>query len=282
MSEHEKQNNLHRAPGGLHIREQIMDLDNGMQLVLFGVVGLLLIAFPETLAPAIPYLLGLALALYGFVSLIHCIAVRDETAMPGFDAIYIVLGAAILWHRENALGAIGSIWGMFTLIEVAEEANEAYHIRKFSPIRLLIALVSTALAVMLMFDPFEHFAFHVRILGIEMILSVLVRWGMSKKRPVKRKMLMKEPDFDAVHLREGKTIPELERLKARLEAEAAAAAGTQAAGKTAAESAQAAEGTAAENTQAADRTAAEDAGPAVEAGADRLEPAGREEEQQAG
>ena len=183
--ETKKKHHLHRAPGGLHIREQILDLDNGMQLLLFGLVGLLLIIAPEQLSPAIPYLLGVAMALYGFASLVHCLQYRDDTAQPGFDAIYVILGIAILLNKENALGAIGSIWGMFTLIEVAEEANEGYHLRaKFSPVRLILAVISTALAIMLMFDPFEHFALHVRILGIEMILSVLVRWrirGNEKK-----------------------------------------------------------------------------------------------------
>ena len=49
-------------------------------------------------------------------------------------------------------------------------------------ISLLIAVASTALAIMLLFDPFEHFSFHVRILGIEMVLSIFARWGVRPKR----------------------------------------------------------------------------------------------------
>ena len=97
--------------------------------------------------------------------------------------LYVILGAAILYYREDSLGPIGSIWALFTLVEVAEEVNEAYHHRKMpSVISLLIVVASTALAIMLLFDPFEHFSFHVRILGIEMVLSIFARWGVRPKR----------------------------------------------------------------------------------------------------
>ena len=153
----------------------------GRFLALFGIIGILLIVFPEQLRMAIPYMVGAALLVYGIICLIHCLRYRDETAEPGFDVMYIILGGAILYHNQNALGAIGSIWALFTLTEVAEEANEAYHyIKKFSLIRLLIGVASVALAIMLMFDPFEHFAFHVRILGIEMVLSIFARWGFRR------------------------------------------------------------------------------------------------------
>ena len=178
MSE-EKKSKLHHAPSGFNVKHHIITLEDEMQLALFGVVGILLIAFPEDLSDAIPYLVGLALLIYGLICLVHCVRFRDDTAEPGFDVLYIILGAAILYYRENSLGPIGSIWALFTLVEVAEEVNEAYHHRKRpSVISLLIAAASTALAIMLLFDPFEHFSFHVRILGIEMVLSIFARWGV--------------------------------------------------------------------------------------------------------
>ena len=185
MSEHETKKNskLHLAPKGFNVKEHIITLEDEMQLALFGIVGILLIAFPESLSGAIPYLVGLALLIYGLICLVHCIKFRDDTAEPGFDVLYIILGAAILYYRENSLGPIGSIWALFTLVEVAEEVNEFYHHeKKFSWIRTLIAIASTALAIMLLFDPFEHFSFHVRILGIEMVLSIFARWGFKRRK----------------------------------------------------------------------------------------------------
>lgn len=182
MSE-EKKSKLHHAPSGFNVKHHIITLEDEMQLALFGIVGILLIAFPEDLSDAIPYLVGLSLLIYGLICLVHCIRFRDDTAEPGFDVLYVILGAAILYYREDSLGPIGSIWALFTLVEVAEEVNEAYHHRKMpSVISLLIAVASTALAIMLLFDPFEHFSFHVRILGIEMVLSIFARWGVRPKR----------------------------------------------------------------------------------------------------
>lgn len=41
--------------------------------------------------------------------------------------------------------------------------------------RAVIIVLSTALAIMPLFNPFAHFTTHVRILGLEIILCVLVR-----------------------------------------------------------------------------------------------------------
>ena len=46
---------------------------------------------------------------------------------------------------------------------------------------VLLVLIETVLAIMLLFDPVEHFTFHVRILGIEIILSVLQWLGLFKR-----------------------------------------------------------------------------------------------------
>ena len=192
---HHKQSKLHHAPEGFDFKKHLLTLEDSTQIVLFGIIGMLLILFPETLSDAVPYLAGISLLLYGLICLIHCIAYRDETAEPGFDVMYIVLGVAILIRHKDALGVIGSIWAMFTMIEVAEDANWAYHTKqKFSPIRLLIGVVSMALAIMLIFEPFEHFAFHVRVLGAEMVLSIFARWG---NRPGKDRANKKESGLDA-------------------------------------------------------------------------------------
>ena len=38
-----------------------------------------------------------------------------------------------------------------------------------------VGAFSTVLAIMLLFDPFEHFEMHMRILGLEMIVSIFQR-----------------------------------------------------------------------------------------------------------
>jgi hypothetical protein len=40
---------------------------------------------------------------------------------------------------------------------------------------MIASAITVAFAVMLLFAPFEHFAFHVRILGLEILSSVFVR-----------------------------------------------------------------------------------------------------------
>ena len=82
----------------------------------------------------------------------------------------------VLLLREQSLGVIGVIWAMLSLEETAEEINEYYHTRQFSLGRLIWLVITVVLAILLMHDPFEHFVFHMRILGLEMIATAFVRW----------------------------------------------------------------------------------------------------------
>ena len=62
---------------------------------------------------------------------------------------------------------------MLSLYETAEEITESYIHKNYSVTGIISSVISIALAVLLLFNPFEHFSFHVRILGLEMIASVI-------------------------------------------------------------------------------------------------------------
>ena len=97
----------------------------------------------------------------------------DEAA--GRTVLFLVLGAAILYHGDESIGMIGSIWAMLSLLEVAETIDEAAAEKHITALRCAAIIVSTALAVMLLFAPFEHFTTHVRILGAELMVSIFTR-----------------------------------------------------------------------------------------------------------
>lgn len=60
-----------------------------------------------------------------------------------------------------------------SLYETVEEITESYIHKSYSVIGIISSVISIALAVLLLFNPFEHFSFHVRILGLGMIASVI-------------------------------------------------------------------------------------------------------------
>ncbi len=158
------------------MKKLVIGLQNDWLAYLFGAMGILLIIFPETFTGATPYMLGIGLLVKAVIGIISVVKYKKETkAKAGNIVIDVVLGCAILFHNANAIGAIGAFWAMASLHEVAEEITEAFENRKFSLFRMIASAITIALAVMLLFAPFEHFAFHVRILGLEILSSVFVR-----------------------------------------------------------------------------------------------------------
>ena len=158
------------------MKKLIIGLQNDWLAYLFGIMGILLIAFPETFTGATPYMLGIGLIVKAIVGIISVCKYKEETkAKAGNIVIDVVLGCAILFHNANAIGAIGAFWAMASLHEVSEEITEAFENRKFSLFRMIASGITVTLAVMLLFAPFDHFSFHVRILGLEILSSVFVR-----------------------------------------------------------------------------------------------------------
>ena len=152
------------------------------------VVGLLLIIFPGQFTGIAPYVISAVLIARVVVSVL---ALRGHDglaqrltlgpAAPGDCFVSLVLSGMLIAHGSGSIGPLGSVWAVLSLFEVGEELNEMVHERKFPPVSVIIMLIMTVLAIMLLFDPVEHFTFHVRILGIEIILSVLQWLGLFKR-----------------------------------------------------------------------------------------------------
>ncbi len=153
-----------------------VDLEKNWIAFLYGAMGVLLILFPVQLTNAVPYMLGFGLIARGIIGAVVVLKYGHASNVKvGWILIDIVLGIAILYHNSASLGAIGAIWAMMSLYEVAEELSDSYARRDFSVIRMIFSAITVALAVMLMFNPFQHFVFHVRILGLEMLSTVFAR-----------------------------------------------------------------------------------------------------------
>ena len=157
------------------MKKIIVGLEKDRQVYMFVVLGIILILFPDHVGSAAPYLLGIACLVYGVLSVVISLKYPESSPNLGSGVIRIVAGAILLFQKANSIQIIGVIWAMNSLLEVEEEINEYHRKKEIRPIQLVGILVTIALAVMLMIDPFEHFNTHVRILGLEMIAAVFVR-----------------------------------------------------------------------------------------------------------
>ena len=159
----------------------IISLKEDRHVYIFVILGIILIAFPDAVGHAAPYLLGIGALAYGAVSILINLKTPDSSASLGGGVVFCVAGVVVLTMKGDSIGVLGVIWAMITLYEVAMEIDESRKTKKISPLSLISIIISIFLAVLLISDPFAHFITHVRILGIEMIAAAFVR----RKRRVK-------------------------------------------------------------------------------------------------
>ena len=165
------------------MKKVILGIEKTWMAVLFGIMGVMLILFPETFTDAIPYMLGIGSIVRGIVGIVAARRYKEEADVKAGDIVVdIVFGGAILYHNAEAIGAIGAIWAMLSLYEVAEEITEAFANRHFPFIGLIFSAITIVLAVMLLFAPVEHFVLHVRILGLEMLSTLFAREHHLRRR----------------------------------------------------------------------------------------------------
>ena len=63
---------------------------------------------------------------------------------------------------------------MLSLNDVAEEIDDYRKSGKFRPVGAASIVLTIIFSALLMLDPFEHFPFHIRILGLEMIAETFI------------------------------------------------------------------------------------------------------------
>jgi uncharacterized membrane protein HdeD (DUF308 family) len=157
------------------MKQFIRNLEEEYLVIVFLIVGILLILFPAHSARIAPYLLGGSLVLRGSSVVILSFHYKEKSKGPGGMVLYCATGLTFIILGNQAIGIIGVIWAVYSLMEVSEEIDEMWKEGHYSVLHLVLAVISIALAVMLMVDPFEHFATHIRILGLEIITSCLAR-----------------------------------------------------------------------------------------------------------
>lgn len=131
--------------------------------------------FPGKIAEFAPYIAGGTLIVYSVVNIIMEIRFPESRISLGDAVVRGVLGIILLLETEQAIAILGIVWAVLSLNDVAKEINDFYRTKNFRIIGAISIIITIILSALLMLDPFEHFAFHVRILGIEMITETFIR-----------------------------------------------------------------------------------------------------------
>ena len=173
------------------MKKLIMGLKDNRQVYVFIVIGLILIIFPNAMGIAAPYVLGGLMLIYGILNTVISIKYPESAVSLGDGVISIVIGGILLIQNQNSISILGIVWAMISLYEAAKEIDECRTGKKInlgSIIGIIGTVISIVLAVILMVNPFMHFYTHVRILGLEIIIYVILK-GMDdwKTKRIKEK-----------------------------------------------------------------------------------------------
>ena len=157
------------------MKKIILNLEKDRLVYLFVLLGIILIIFPTQISVAVPYILGTASIVYGIATVIISIKYPDAATRLGDGIVTGAVGVVFLLLKAESISAIGIIWAILTLHEVAEEIDDFRETKTVNLVGVISICISMALALLLLIDPFKNFSTHVRILGLEIIASAFVR-----------------------------------------------------------------------------------------------------------
>lgn len=87
----------------------IKNLENRYIGILILIVGVLMLIFPEQLAKAFPYMLGVGLIIRGIAAIILAVRYKETSQSPGKVIVYWGLGSIIMILGSGSIGIIGVI-----------------------------------------------------------------------------------------------------------------------------------------------------------------------------
>ncbi len=159
------------------MKKFILTLEKDYMVVMLMAVGVLLILFPDQISVYAPHVVGAGLCIFSVYNLFVSLKYPESDAELGQSLISMAMGAVLLLQAGDAaaIDKLGVIWAVRTLSEASMEITEMYEHKKARVIDIIEITISAALAVLLLMNPFHHFSFHVRILGIEILISAFVR-----------------------------------------------------------------------------------------------------------
>ncbi|MBQ2771247.1 MAG: DUF308 domain-containing protein [Methanocorpusculum sp.] len=158
--------------------------------VLLLSVGLFCILFPTTFCDFIPLIVGISMILAGGFGIFVGFETRNYR-LPGMSGlgesiVLTLLGLVIIISQNASLLLLGVIWGLLGLGKGAKEINTfLYRLtnKENFLFPLIMGILEVIFGLILILEPTEHIAFHVIILGINMILYSIKDPAPHRKHP---------------------------------------------------------------------------------------------------
>ena len=150
-----------------------------MQLVYLA-LGLALVFAPDMSARVLCYACGAALLAVGLLAVWRFAAARQERLLFAwfslvYGVLFTVLGIFLLVQPDTVLTVLPAVFGVFVLLDSLGRIQNALELRRAGLVRrwgvLFFALLSVALGVVILINPFAALTTTVRVIGAVLLIE---------------------------------------------------------------------------------------------------------------
>ncbi len=193
-----------------------LKMNYSVTALICAVLGLILLIWPGQSTQIVCITVGAVLGIYGVLQIIFYLATREKTMMSHsmmvLGIVLAVIGGFIVWKPETIMKAIPMIVGILIIIHGLHNGVQAIDLKKMGYsnwwIALLLAVLTVALGIILVCNPFDALDAVVRLIGIFLLYDGLSdMWILSRVFKTRRKNA-KIIDTDAVIVEDESTTNE--------------------------------------------------------------------------
>ena len=180
-----------------------LKVNYSLSAVICVILGIVLLVWPGQSTQVVCMVLGIVLGGFGLIQIILYLATKEKTmvshSMMMLGVVLAVIGGWIVLKPETIIKAVPMIVGILFVIHGFHYAVQAIDLKKMQYdnwwVALLLSLLTVALGVVLICNPFTIVDTVVRIIGAFLVYDGLSdMWIMSRVFKTKKKII----DTDAV------------------------------------------------------------------------------------
>ena len=189
-----------------------LKVNYSLSAVICVILGIVLLVWPGQSTQVVCMVLGIVLGGFGLIQIILYLATKEKTmvshSMMMLGVVLAVIGGWIVLKPETIIKAVPMIVGIFIVIHGFHNAVQAIDLKKMQYdnwwVALLLSLLTVALGVVLICNPFTIVDTVVRIIGAFLVYDGLSdMWILSRVFKTKKNR-DKIIDTDAVIVDEDK------------------------------------------------------------------------------
>lgn len=189
-----------------------LKLNYSLSAVICVILGIVLLVWPGQSTQVVCMVLGIVLGGFGLIQIILYLATKEKTmishSMMMLGVVLAVIGGWIVLKPETIIKAVPMIVGILIVIHGLHNAVQAIDLKKMQYdnwwVALLLSLLTVALGVVLICNPFTIVDTVVRIIGAFLVYDGLSdMWILSRVFKTKKNR-EKIIDTDAVIVDEDK------------------------------------------------------------------------------